>query len=51
MQEAMLHINVPDGKEKDELIRRISSAKTKEEAFEVAQKAKQFWGERDANSI
>jgi hypothetical protein len=44
----LIYVDVPDGKEKDELIRRIADAVSQEEAFDVAKKAKDFWGEKDS---
>jgi hypothetical protein len=37
------HIDVPDGVEKDELIRRLVQSESTAEAREVAEKAQRFW--------
>ena len=42
-QEFGINIKVPDGKEKDELVRRIANAQTKEEAIAIARQAESFW--------
>jgi hypothetical protein len=43
MSQRLIFVNVPDGSEKDALIRRLTAASSREEVADIATKARDFW--------